>query len=306
MQWIEISVLTNGPGVEAVAALFHRLGCGGVMIEDPGAAQIFREPVDEDKAPGCDFSGPGPFRVKAYVHEDRQVTAEIEQGLEEIQRLLGSDFEIETRGVKDEDWEDSWKKYYHTFRVGQRLLIKPSWEKYEPELTDVVIEIDPGMAFGTGIHASTRFCLIFIEQYIKGGEKVIDAGCGSGILSLAAAKLGAGEVLAMDLDGVAVRIARQNIALNGLDEQIKAVAGDIFQDLKQQRADVIMANLTADVILPWLPVAVPILNSSGLLFASGIQDRRWPEVKEALEKAGLFIEQVILDSDWVGVAARRL
>ena len=117
--------------------------------------------------------------------------------------------------VNDDDWEESWKKYYHTFKVGQRLVIKPSWEPYEPSPEEVVVNIDPGMAFGTGIHASTRFCLTFIEQYIKGGEEVVDAGCGSGILSIAAAKLGVNRVLAMDIDELAVRIRRDNVRLNG-------------------------------------------------------------------------------------------
>lgn len=306
MKWIEVSVLVDSRGVEPVAGLFHSLNCGGVMIEAPGAAQLLRQPVDEEEAVRYNFFDSGSVKVKAYIHEDRQLLTEIEQALEEVQELLGCTYKLETSVVKDEDWEESWKQYYHTFRVGQRLVIKPSWEQYQSQPTDVVVELDPGMAFGTGIHASTRFCLMFVEQYIKGGEKVIDAGCGSGILSLAAAKLGAADILAMDIDKVAVKIAQQNIAINGLTKKVKAIAGDIFADLKQQRADVIMANLTADIILPWLPVAVSILNDSGLLFASGIQDSRWPEIKEAMEDAGLSIEQLVLDSDWVGVAARRL
>lgn len=306
MKWLEIRVLVGGPGVELVAALFHRLSSGGVVVEDPQSAQAFQNPVDEDKAPPCDFSGPGPFIVKAYFHEDREVLGQISADLAEVENLLGSSCTIQYSEVQDEDWEDSWKQYYHAFRVGQRLVIKPSWEQYYVHEGDVVIEIDPGMAFGTGSHASTRFCLLFIEQYVKGGERVIDAGCGSGILSLAAAKLGAAEVLAMDLDTVAVKIAEQNVAINGLEDRIKVLPGDIYSDLSTKQADLILANLTADVILPWLPAAAAALNPSGLLFASGIQDSRWPELRQAMEQAGLDIEQVLLDADWVGVAARRI
>lgn len=307
MKWTEYSVLTAGCGVEPVAALFHRLGSGGVMIEDPRAAQNYLQAVDEDKAAAAlDLSGPGPFKIKAYFHEDRQVLAQIEQGLQQVQSLFACTCKLQTGQVQDEDWEDSWKKYYHAFRVGKRLVIKPSWEEYPTRAGEVVIEIDPGMAFGTGIHASTRFCLLFIDEYVQGGEKVIDAGCGSGILAMAAASLGATEVLAMDNDSVAVKIARQNIALNGLDDRIRVVSGDIFTDLGQQQADIIAANLTADVILPWLPVAVAALRNRGCLFASGIQDRRWPEVKQAMEKAGLAVARVAFEEDWVGVAACRL
>lgn len=306
MKWVEISVLVGGPGVEPVAALFHRLSSGGVAVDDPQTAQAFLEPIDEDKASSYDFSGPGPFVVKAYFHEDRALLEQISAGLAEVENLLGSSCVIQYREVQDEDWEDSWKKYYHSFRVGRRLVIKPSWEQYDKLEGDLVIEIDPGMAFGTGSHASTRFCLLLIEQYIQGGERVIDAGCGSGILSLAAAQLGASEILAIDLDRVAVQVAQENVDRNGLANRVKVVAGDIYRDIGNEEADVILANLTADVILPWLPTAVAALKSSGLLFASGIQDSRWPELRQAMEQAGLAIIQVLLDADWVGVAARRL
>ncbi len=305
MKWIEINVLIAGPGVEPAAALFHRLGSGGVMIEDPQLANTFAEPVDEDKAPRCDFSGLGPYRIKAYIHAERELQEQISAGLDEVQSLCGCSYEVQYNEVEDKDWEDSWKQYYHTFKVGQRLLIKPSWEPWPAKEEDVVIEIDPGMAFGTGSHASTRFCLLLIEKYLRGGERVIDAGCGSGILSLAAAKLGAAEVLAIDLDSVAVKVAAENVELNGLADRIKVYAGDIYTDIGCEQADLIMANLTADIILPWLPAAAAALNRSGWLFASGIQDRRWPEMRQAMEQVGLVIEEVLFDADWVGVAARR-
>ena len=298
-------MLIAGPGVEPVAALFHLLGSGGVIIEDPKLTHTFMEPVDEDKAPCCEFSSPGPYRIKAYIHEERELMEQIKAGLNEVQRVTGCGWEMHCSEVRDEDWQDGWKKYYHTFRVGQRLVIKPSWEESVAGEDDVVIEIDPGMAFGTGTHASTRFCLMLIEQYVEGGEKVVDAGCGSGILSLAAAKLGAAEIVAIDIDSVAVKIATQNVILNNLEDKIKVYLGDICTDIAPQPVDLLLANLTADVILPWLPAAVRALKPSGLLFASGIQDRRWPELKQAMERNGLVIEQVLFDADWVGVAARR-
>ena len=207
--------------------------------------------------------------------------------------------------VKNEDWEQSWKKYYHTFKVGERLVIKPSWEDYLVQDGEVVIEIDPGMAFGTGIHASTRFCLRFVDQYVKGGEYIVDAGCGSGILSIGAAKLGASSIFAMDIDDVAVKVARENILLNGLQDIIEVQEGDIVEVLHIKKADMILANITAEVVTYLIPEAAKVLPSGGYFFGSGIVDSRWPGVQQQLQKHGFIIEQVLSDVDWIGVAARK-
>ena len=208
--------------------------------------------------------------------------------------------------VRNEDWEESWKKYYHTFKIGERLVIKPSWEEYTPSENEVIINIDPGMAFGTGIHASTRFCLRFIDQYVKGGEKIIDAGCGSGILSIAAAKLGAGQVMAMDFDELAVKIARANVKLNGLEDIIKAEVGDITKDLAGFKADYIFANITAEVVYMLIPWAAEILDAGAYIFCSGIIESRWPEVHGQLESHGFVVDQLLKDNEWLGIAARKL
>ena len=306
MNWKEVSVLTEGVCVEAIAGIFHRLGSGGVVIEDPQGARkyINKEPwLAQSVSP--DFLEHDFVVVKAYFHEDRQVLDELSSCLDAVRDNFNVKCKVFIDEVRDEDWEQNWKKYYHSFKMGERLVIKPSWEDYAVQPSEVVIELDPGMAFGTGIHASTRFCLKFIDRYIKGGETIIDAGCGSGILSIGAAKLGARSVFGMDVDPVAVIVARENIALNGLQDVIEVREGDIVENLKGRQADIILANITAELVTLVIPEAAPVLPVGGYLFGSGIVDSRWPGVQQQLEKYGFEIEEVLTDIDWVGVAARK-
>lgn len=306
MNWKEFSVLTEGVCVEAIAGIFHRLGSGGVVIEDPQAARQYRA-ADKWSAETLspDFLDHEFVVVKAYFPEEKDIRADLQACLQKVEDNFDIKCKVFIDEVRNEDWEQSWKKYYHTFRIG-RLVIKPSWEEYAPAPDDIVIDIDPGMAFGTGIHASTRFCLMFMEQYIKGGENIVDAGCGSGILSIGAVKMGAKQVLAMDVDEVAVRIARENIEHNHLQDFIEVQEGDIIEHLQGKKPDMIFANITAEVIYHLIPEAAKVIPSGGYLFGSGIVDSRWPGVKKQLEDCGFEIEQVLTDVDWIGVAARRL
>lgn len=307
MNWKEISVLTEGICVEAVAGILHRMGSGGVVIEDPQAARTYINKNGWDPTiVSPDFLEHEFVVVKAYFPEQKEAISELEASLQRVEDNFGVGCRMFISEVRDEDWEESWKKYYHTFKVGQRLVIKPSWEEYQPAEGEKVIEIDPGMAFGTGIHASTRFCLRFIDQFIKGQERVVDAGCGSGILSIAAARLGAARVFAMDIDDLAAQIARENVHLNGLDNIIEVHSGDIGEELANLNADVILANITAEVVVDLIPAAASALGEGGWFFGSGIVEGRWPGVQKQLEKCGFRIEQVLTDVDWIGVAARRV
>lgn len=307
MKWKEVSVLTHGICLEAVAGIFHQLGSGGVVVEDPQAARQYVSRNNwNPESVSSDVLGHDFVLIKAYFQDDFQVMEEADRHLKRIEKQFNCQCKVYVSQVNDEDWEQSWKKYYHTFKVGQRLVIKPSWESYQPSSEEVVVSIDPGMAFGTGIHASTRFCLTFIEQYIKGGEEVVDAGCGSGILSIAAAKLGAGKVLAMDIDELAVRIARDNVRLNGLQDTIEVQEGDIVTAMIKFSPQVVFANITAEVVAHLIPTAAQVLPKGGLMFGSGIVDSRWPGVKKQLDNHGFEIEQLLTDVDWVGVAARKV
>jgi ribosomal protein L11 methyltransferase len=308
MKWKEFSVLTEGVCVEPIAGLFHKLGSGGVVIEDPQAARQYVADKCSPQSLSPDFLEHEFVVVKAYFPEERDIRAELEACLQSVEENFCIKCQVFIDEVSSEDWEQSWKKYYHTFRVGDRLVIKPAWEDYVKNQDEIVIDIDPGMAFGTGIHASTRFCLVFLEQYLKGGEMIIDAGCGSGILSIAAAKMGAKHVYAMDVDEVAVRIAAENIKLNQLDDSIEVHEGNIVDKLRNEdmRADVVLANITAEVVYYLIPEAAKALSPGGYFFGSGIIEGRWPGIKQQLEDCGFQIEQILTDVDWIGVAARRL
>lgn len=307
MNWKEISVLTEGVCVEAIAGIFQNLGSGGVVIEDPQAARKY---INKDgwkpDSVSPDFLNHEFVVVKAYFPGDKDVMRELAKYVEAVETNFQVSCRVFVDEVRNEDWEENWKKYYHAFKVGERLVVKPSWEEYAAANHEVVIDIDPGMAFGTGIHASTRFCLKFIDQYVRGGECIVDAGCGSGILSIGAAKLGAQQVFAMDVDEVAVRIARENVSLNGLDDKIQVEVGNIVEEIVGHQADMVLANITAEVVVELIPAAAKVLAPGGYLFGSGIVDSRWPGVKQALDENGFAIEQVLQDVDWIGVAARKL
>ncbi len=305
MNWKEYAVITEGQCVEAVAGIFHSLGSGGVSIV-PGqteVGQIVEGIVAEPVSPA--YGEHDLVLVKAYFPEERDISDELQEALQLVEENFQVRSQLVLGQVKEEDWEESWKKYYHCFKIGDRLVVKPSWEDYDVQPGEVVIELDPGMAFGTGSHASTRFCLRFIDQYVKGGENIIDAGCGSGILSIAAAKLGVSQVLAMDIDELAVKIAKANVKMNGLEEIVKAEVRDITEDLAGFKADYIFANITAEVVILVIPRAAELLSAGSYLFCSGIIESRWPQVQQQLEKYNFEIGQVLQENEWMGIAARK-
>jgi len=307
MNWKEISVLTEGICVEAISGIFQNMGSGGVVIEDPqsaGKCINLNKSILESVAK--DFPNNEFVVVKAYFPEDKEVMDELGKSIEAVENNFQVKCKVFVDEVRNEDWEENWKKYYHAFKIGERLVIKPSWEEYTSGENEEVINIDPGMAFGTGIHASTRFCLKFIDQYVHGGENIIDAGCGSGILSIAAAKLGAKKVFAMDIDELAVRIARENVILNGLDDKVQVEAGNIVEVLHEMKPDMVLANIIAEVITELIPEAAKAIPAGGYLFGSGIIESLWPGVKKKLEEYGFVVEQVVQEVDWIGVAARKL
>ncbi|QGT99995.1 Ribosomal protein L11 methyltransferase [Candidatus Syntrophocurvum alkaliphilum] len=307
MKWKEVSVLTHGVCVEAITGLFHQLGSGGVIIEDPQAARTYVNKIKwNEGTDSLDVLEHEFIVVKAYFPEDRKIIEDLKLNIEKVEKTFNYRCKMYIGEVNQKDWEDAWKKYYHTFKIGDRLIIKPSWEDYEPKESEVIIELDPGMAFGTGIHASTRFCLKFIDKYMQGEETVIDAGCGSGILSIAAAKIGANKIFAVDIDDVAVKVAKENIHLNKLDHIVNVAEGDIIEAINEQKdTDIILANITAEVVSLLIPQAYRSLKPGGYIFGSGIVEGRWPGVKKQLEENNFIIEEVLQDVDWIGVVAKK-
>lgn len=214
--------------------------------------------------------------------------------------------EITVSESDDSQWKDKWKEFFHPSRITDRLVVKPSWEEYEPEADDLVIEIDPGMAFGTGTHETTSLCMKFMERYMAefGDDvKVLDVGCGSGILSIAASLLGSREVLGVEIDKDAVQVARENVQMNNCQDNVKVIEGDLTKGI-DFRGDIIVANLMADLVMLLSESAKEHLEDGGIFISSGILVEKEQVVSEAIVNAGFTIEEVMTDGDWCAIAAR--
>jgi ribosomal protein L11 methyltransferase len=244
--------------------------------------------------------------------ESEEIGEEPARMLEFRQRLLellahfqGAEGQVFLSQVAEEDWAHAWKKYYHPVKVSEVIVIKPSWESYEPVAGQVVIDLDPGMAFGTGTHPTTIHCLRALERYIQGGEQVIDVGTGSGILAIAAAKLGASQVLAIDLDPVAVTIARENVLANEVEERVKVMAGDLLEPVGDLQADIITGNLVAAVVKRLGPSAWEKLKPGGIFIGAGIIQGRLAEVLEELKGIGFDLVEVTDEGEWSTIIVTR-
>lgn len=299
MRWAEISLLTSPVPVEAVSSVFTECGCAGVMVVDPRAVSSdpFAEPREYSDEPGSELC-----TVTGYLPVDDR----LEAALDEIQTRLGilveCDLDVSTeltlRVVDDAGWADAWKSYFKPLRVGQHFVIKPSWESWDAAPGDRIIEIDPGMAFGSGSHETTRLCLMLLEEAIQPGQRVLDWGTGSGILALGAACLGATEILAVDLDPVAVRVAAENVERNALTEVIQTGVASIESIPATPPFDWVIANIVADPIIEGAAEIRAHLRPGGQAIVSGIIDLREAEVVAALEAAGLRLVRTLKDDDW--------
>ncbi|GAB6934270.1 50S ribosomal protein L11 methyltransferase [Calditerricola yamamurae] len=311
MTWIEIAVHTTHEAQEAVANLLHEAGAGGVVIEDPlvllrEGDQAFGEIYALDPA---EYPKEGVV-VKAYLPSSPHLPETVKAIEAAVRGLAQYGIEpgparVTLAEVDEANWSAAWKKYYKPIRVTPRLTIRPVWESYTPEHPEErVIALDPGMAFGTGTHPTTVLCLRALEQAVRPGDTVIDVGCGSGVLAIAAAKLGAGEVLALDLDPVAVRAARQNVALNKLEDHITVRENNLLDGVTVA-ADVIVANILAEVIVRLAGDAAAHLKPGGTFIASGIIRSKAPAVREAMESSGLAVVETVSEDDWLAVIAKK-
>ncbi|MCG0274762.1 MAG: 50S ribosomal protein L11 methyltransferase [Thermosediminibacteraceae bacterium] len=306
MKWMEIKVKTSTEAIEAIANIFYEAGAAGVVIEDPkDLLNRDKDAWDYVEIPeGIDFE---QAMVTGYLPESEKMNEllqEISRRISELPKFgldLGSG-EMEISFVEESNWADAWKAYYQTVHVGEKLVIKPSWLDYEPKTGEVVIELDPGMAFGTGTHETTVMCLELLEKYVRKGQTVIDVGCGSGILSIAAAKLGAKKVLAIDKDEVAVKVARENIERNGMGQTVEVIKGEGLKGV-EIKADIIVANIIADVIIDLAFPAVTTLKENGLFISSGIIQSKKDAVRRALEGAGFIVTEEVEKGDWVGLVS---
>ena len=298
MRWLELTVQAHPEAVESVSELLSRYTPGGVAIEEP------IELVDE----GQEYRvlAAEPVKVHAYLPIDGQEEEARQRVAEGLWHLssLGPQFVgvLDTRVVNEEDWANAWKDYYHVTHIGRRLVIRPSWRNYTPKDDEVVLELDPGMAFGTGLHPTTRMCLEQVEQRVQPGMRILDVGTGSGILALAAAKLGASEVFCIDNSSVAVESASANAAANSLDDRISVVLGTLDEaEAKRMEGqyDMVLANIIARVIGSIAPHLARVLAPGGTLIASGIIEERRHEAEQPLLDAGLKLLEVVMIDDWV-------
>ena len=214
--------------------------------------------------------------------------------------------EVELVGVNEEDWANSWKAYYKPIKIGERIVIVPAWEKYNASPDEIVVRMDPGMAFGTGTHETTRLVIKLLEKYVKSGARVADVGCGSGILAICAAKYGAGVCRAYDIDPMAVRVANENIKDSGLTN-VTCDQSDLLKQvsLEDGRYDLVCANIVADIIIRMTPDVWQYLKDDGVLLASGIIAERCDDVIACFEQNGFKIVEVLTDNDWCGLAVKK-
>ena len=313
MNWMVITVLTTTEAADMISQILIDAGSKGVMIEDKNDVALNQRPegqwdiIDEEIARriGDDVKVTGYYPVDARLGD---AVAAIEAGVRRV-KGLGLDFplgklEVQKSTIDEEDWAENWKKEYKPFRLGEHMVIKPGWEHVDAQPGDKIIEIDPGMAFGTGTHETTGMCVRLVEKYVKPGMDVIDVGTGTGILAIAAAHMGAKDVLAIDLDPVAVRVAAENIRINHFEGVIRAQEGDLLEAVSET-ADVVIANIIADVICMMAAPVRAHIREGGLFICSGIARERKMEVLDALNAANYRDYEILDDGEWTAIAARK-
>jgi len=284
MRWLEITVRSPAAYAEAVSSFFFDAGSGVVWDDSASASH-------------------GVVTVKGYLPDEDASRPKLEALRRAVNELLGPGA-LEVGFLADQDWLTAWRAGYHTFRVGKRLVVKPTWEDYTPRPGDLVIEMDPGLAFGCGTHPTTASCLEMLERYVTPGATVYDVGTGSGILAIAAARLGAGEVLAVDEDPIAVRVARENVIRNGVDGRVRVMPGDLLAGLAGP-ADLIVANIVAEVVAPLAPRAADRLAPKGRFIAGGITAAKADGVIAAFDRAGLTVIERLTSGEWVTLAGEK-
>ena len=311
MNWLELHIDTNHQGLETVQALLSALDIDGVVIEDETDFQDFLEHnheywdyVDEDLSRKME----GLSRITFYLEageagfakmgEVRMALEQLKQARQDCGALL-----MTLENIRDADWENNWKQYYKPMEIGKRLLVIPQWEEADPG-DRVPLYLDPGLTFGTGAHATTRLCLTALEDLVRGGERVLDLGCGSGILSVAALRLGAESALAVDIDDKCRTAARENAGLNGIGpDRLEVLVGNLLTDETVAERigggwDLVLANIVADVIIALAPRVRGLLRPGGTFLCSGVIEGRSAEVEAALAANGLTIRDRREDNGW--------
>lgn len=322
MDWLKVSIYVAPEGIEALCGRLYSIGITGVEIEDKDDFEEFLENnkqywdyVDEELREKMS----GETKVKIYLSDDEEGKAMLSMVENYLASLKNNNSKInygslrtEIDTMREEDWENNWKQFFKPIYVGDRLVIKPEWETIPDGDGKIVFNIDPGMTFGSGQHETTRLCVETLDTTVKKGDKVLDLGCGSGILSIISLMLGAGEARAVDIDPNCKKIAYSNAALNGIGEDVYTVLdGNILTDENFKESteksgpyDIVVANIVADVIIPLARDVRRYLKNGGTFIASGIIEMRIDEVKAAIEENGFTIEEIKKENDWYCIVSR--
>lgn len=313
MNWTEVLITVDSQAVEAVTNILYEFGAQGVAIDEPIDVEKLKEDelywdyIDEKLLNDSNAE----TKIMAYFSEEESNLPEkIVDIREHIKNLKDFGLEIgsatvELSNINQDDWETAWKQYFKPVHVTDRIVVKPEWETYEKQPGEIVIEIDPGMAFGTGTHETTSMCINQIEKNLKAGDKIIDIGCGSGILAMAAVLLGAESAVGVDLDPVAVRVSKENIELNALDDKIEIFQGNLT-DVIKEKAEIVVANIMADIIVILLEDVRDFIKDGGLFISSGIIVPKRELIEKTLIEKSFKIIEVEIKGEWCAITAQKM
>ncbi|MCO5217871.1 MAG: 50S ribosomal protein L11 methyltransferase [Thermomicrobiales bacterium] len=300
--WYQLSVDVDSEAVESVTELFGRYGFNeGVAIEEPY--------VQDEDGDNPDIDLEKPFTVHTYVAEEDfrpEIVEQLRQGLYYLGQLRGVS-DLRVSNLQEQDWANAWKEHFQVHRIGERVVIRPPWREYEPQDDDLVIVLDPGMAFGTGLHPSTRLSMLGTEEAVKPGDTVLDVGTGSGILAFAAAKLGASKVDTVDVETVAVKATADNAELNGMSDVVAVELGSVGpgEPFWGEQYDVVIANIIARVLIELSEAIVAHTKPGGKIVLAGIIETREQDVIDAFTTAGATVINRRFAEDWVSLVLTR-
>ena len=308
MQWAEVSVDTSHEAMDLVSEILQELGAAGVVIEDPALLNEYIRSGLWDYTDLKESEETEVVRVKAYWALDEELEGKLQHLAVRLDGLASNGIDkgagaVSWKAVADEDWAETWKEFFHTEKIGARTVIKPTWEEYEAKAGEIVVELDPGAAFGTGQHATTSLCIRALEDLVQPGMTVFDVGTGSGVLAIVAAKLGAKRVEAVDFDPVAVRIAAENVRQNGVANVVRTGQSDLLKSV-EGKADLIIANIIADIIVRLFGEVEGSLAAGGTMLLSGIIEDRLPDVVEAATAHGFAVEKIEQEKGWAAVIVK--
>ncbi|NSW91314.1 MAG: 50S ribosomal protein L11 methyltransferase [Firmicutes bacterium] len=336
MKWYEVRLRTNREACDAVSDMLMSIGANGVAVDDvmdiidgiAGTGKtdcIYDYDYIEEEILRKAAADDGTVTIKGYFPARENIDCLIkiiEDKISDISKHIDTGkMEVGYFELCEEDWANNWKSYYKPFNITENIVIKPSWEEYTGNMHKIIIEMDPGMAFGTGTHETTRMCVLLLEKYVKNGDTVIDVGSGSGILSIIAAKLGAKSVLALDIDEEAVRVTENNCKVNNVEGMVKVLKGSLdyigsevqyledgdaqcFQYLGNGKADLVVANIIADVIINLAWTVRLYVKEGGLFIASGIIKDKKDSVLSEYLKNGFQYKEIIEEGEWVAIVFR--